>query len=368
MRRCYWALLAFAVIVPVQAQECSQILTQGIYDIRSSANDLATASSFSQWFCDNKFSSAKQTDDFGASLAFPFKGIPIKLGFDSSSQSWSEWYSSFCARVQSDQSLQSRVREHVQTVNPQIVQAFNSCIESDGLHVWLERTYDPKKFRFAARFNPPNEGNSKATIKSFETGSNVSCENKPTTISRPVWRTHCVRKNDDPVSLVVTSDWNPKGGGSLDLPAISRQASRQARCSKISIQAQDFDKTLSENVVAFSVQDPRPLYGGLVGTARADGSGPSTAAYKVRFPVECAYDISIEFASAVARPVYILLNGEPISTSALGEATGGFGSDRLLSQRVARRLSLGGDVTITIKTVSSQAIPHLKQIIFEPVR
>lgn len=214
------ALFACMVAIPVQAQECSQILSQGIYDIRSSASDLNTASSFSQWFCDKKFSSSQQANDFGASLAFPFKGIPIKLGFDSSSQSWSEWYSSFCGKVQHDQSLQSRVREHVQTVNPQIIQAFNSCIASDGLHVWLERTYDPKRFRFAARFNPPTATNTKATFEAFRPGSNVACDDMPTTVSRPVWRTECKRKNDDAVSMYVRADWNPSGGGQLDLSAI----------------------------------------------------------------------------------------------------------------------------------------------------
>jgi len=222
MLRFSMTLLSAVVVTTVSAnaQECSQILSQGIYDIRSSANDLNTASSFSQWFCDKKFSSSQQANDFGASLAFPFKGIPVKLGFDSNSQRWSEWYSSFCGSVQHDQSLQNRVREHVQTVNPQIVQAFNSCLELDGLHVWLERTYDPKRFRFAARFNPPNANNPKATIEAFKPGPNVSCDDKPKTIDRPVWRTECKRTNDDPVSVIVRADWDPKGGGKLELPAI----------------------------------------------------------------------------------------------------------------------------------------------------
>jgi hypothetical protein len=222
MFRFLLAIFALATAIPVDANECSEILSQGIYDIRSNASDLNTASSFSQWFCDKKFSDSKQANTFGASLSFPFEDLPVKLGFDSSSQNWSEWYSSFCGRIQHDQSLQSSVREYVQTVNPQIVQAFNSCIESDGLHVWLERTYNPKLFRFAARFNPPNAKNPKARINKFSPGSNVSCEDKPETIDRPVWRTNCTRINNDPVSIVVRADWNPLGGGKLELPAIAQ--------------------------------------------------------------------------------------------------------------------------------------------------
>ena len=223
MNRFIIAVVGFVGFINAEAQECSQLLSQGIYDIRSSASDLNSASSFSQWFCDKKFSSSQQADDFGASLGFPFKGIPVKLGFNSSSQGFTEWYSSFCSNIQQDQSLQSRVRDYIQTVNPQIVQAFNSCIESDGLHVWLERTYDPRRFKFAARFNPPTETNTKATIKTFRVGSNVSCDDKPSTVSRPVWRTDCTRKNDDPVSITVNADWNPHGGGNLTLPEIPKR-------------------------------------------------------------------------------------------------------------------------------------------------
>jgi hypothetical protein len=133
----------FAFSLTVQAQECSTLISQGIYDISSHASDLQTASSFASWFCDQKFSSSDSSDNFGASLAFPFKGVPVKFGFDSGSQSFPSWYSSFCSKVQQDQSLQSKVRDYVQTVNATIVNAFNDCINADGLSVWLERTYDP---------------------------------------------------------------------------------------------------------------------------------------------------------------------------------------------------------------------------------
>jgi hypothetical protein len=136
----------------------------------------------------------------------------------------------------------------------------------------------------------------------------------------------------------------------------------------VSIQARDYDRSLSENITAFSMKDPRHLYGGLVGTAREDGTGPSTAAYRIRVPSGCAYDVSVEYASDIPRPVMILLNGEQISLSALSEATGGFGSDKLVSKKVARRIALPEETTLVIKTSSSQAIPHLSRILLEPIR
>src|SRR3990167_8250654 len=138
------------------AQDCSSILSHGIYNSRTTEFDTSSASSYSQWFCDNKFSSSQQADSFGASLSFPFKGLPVKFGFDSNSQSYTQWQSSFCGNIKQSQTLQTRLRDHVQTINPVIFQAFNKCLESNGLHVWLERSPDPFVFVFAARWNAPD--------------------------------------------------------------------------------------------------------------------------------------------------------------------------------------------------------------------
>lgn len=218
---------ALCLLIPnvTNAQECNQIISRGIYDIYSSSIDLQATASFAQWFCDQRFSSEQQAKSFGASLAFPFEGVPVQLGFDSKSQSWGQWYSSFCSSVHQDSSLQNRLRSHIQIINPKILAAFNDCINADGLHVWLERTEDPKILKFAAKFNPPNEKNPFARIRTFETQpSSLKCTNIPKQVSRPVWRTHCVRQDRRAVSVVVTADFNPRGGGTLTLPRIPAAA------------------------------------------------------------------------------------------------------------------------------------------------
>lgn len=215
-------LMQFLVFSPsVKAQECSALISQGIYDIQSNASDLSTAASFASWFCDQKFSSSESANEFGASLGFPFKGIPLKFGFDSDSENFETWSSSFCSQVRHDQSLQSKVRSHVQTVNDGIVRAFNDCINADGLSVWLERTDDPRIFKFAARFTSPTQRAPFATIRSFDSGDNVQCKDVPVTIDRATFRTRCVRNGDSGVTIVVTADFDPRGGGKLSLPAVS---------------------------------------------------------------------------------------------------------------------------------------------------
>ena len=177
------------------------------------------------------FPRSQQSEDFGASLGFPFKGIPAKLGFDSSSQSWSKWYSNFCSKVQQSQSLKSSVRDYVKTVNQGIVNAFTQCTSSVGLHVWLERTGDPKVFRFAAKFNPPNSQNSSVMIKRFDPGDNVACSEQPKEVDAAEWRTRCKRLDDGQVSFIVNANWIPIGGGDLSLPEIPAPPSERFRYS-----------------------------------------------------------------------------------------------------------------------------------------
>jgi hypothetical protein len=203
------------------SQECSKLLSQGIYDFESGAADLKTAKSYSSWFCDQKFSTSSKANSFGASIGFPFKDAPIKFGFNSNSQSYKQWQSSFCSNVQQNESLQSTVRSHLQTVNSEIVRAFDSCVNAKGFHVWLERTDDPKVFKFVGRFNSPGRDFPEVKIDTFDTGDNVDCTEEPTTISN-VWRTRCTRKNDEGVTLVVNANWFPTGGENLTLPPIAK--------------------------------------------------------------------------------------------------------------------------------------------------
>jgi hypothetical protein len=381
MRRTFLVILFSSILASAHAQECSQLLSQGVYDIQASASDLTTASSFSSWFCDQKFSSSQQADSFGASLGLPFKGVPIKLGFNSSSQRWSEWYSNFCSRVQHDQSLQSRVRDHVQTINPQIIQAFNACIEADGLHVWLERTYDPKTFKFAARFNPPTPRNPVATIQTFDPGLNVSCVNQPTTISRAVWRTRCTRRNDAPVTFVVTSDWNPRGGGNLTLPAVARFETPPPP-PVIEVVATDYRNGLSQNIAPTNAPgNPGWAYGLGVG----NGGPPwnvdryNRAVYLVNAPQAGPYRIEIRYAAAESRPVQVQVRGpnggeNQVYPNKLAATTGGWCLDVVPDSpvpecRVKDYLRWGDAGVVNLRAGTNEiwiergaALPHLQAL------
>lgn len=210
------------------AQDCSVYLSRGIYDWHSSSDALASSSSYSQWFCDQKFSRAQDADSFGATVGFPFKGLPVALGFDEASQSYSSWQSDFCSSTKTNQTLLSNVRDFLKTINQGIVNAVGECLKSDGLHVWLERTDDPKTFLFAGRYNSPIPRDFPSTkITQFDTGPNVKCTEKPKTIGKSEWRTRCSRENEAAVVLVVTTDPGPiVGGGTLFLSPLEKHCQK----------------------------------------------------------------------------------------------------------------------------------------------
>jgi hypothetical protein len=210
----------FFVALGVRAQgECSALLHQGIYDLSNTSIDDQKADSFSQWFCDQRFYSESDADSFGVSLGFPFKGIPVKLGFDSANQSYSNWQSSFCEDTRRSSITRSSIRKTLQTVNPTILDAFKTCIGSRGLHVWLERTSDPTVFMFRARYN--SNGAPSPKITSFVTGPNVKCNPWPATrvVDGSGLTSRC-RRTKDPVAIAINADQEPVGGNQLTLPGI----------------------------------------------------------------------------------------------------------------------------------------------------
>lgn len=225
--RKFVAVLVLILFSPtiVWGQACTALLAGGIYDTRASSGSFERTTSFAQWFCDQRFGSESEARNFGASVGFPFQGIPVKLGFNSQSQSWQEWYSKICASSRSDESVRTKFREYVQTVNPDIVKAFNQCIGADGLHVWLARSEDPHTFIFNARFNPSSDNESYATIKAFEKSpDDLTCQTPPTGqhVASSGFRTICQRGGDGAVTIVVRADHHPLEGEELSLPRIPR--------------------------------------------------------------------------------------------------------------------------------------------------
>ena len=215
------ALLLVTAAVPAMPQ-CDSLLQHGIYDVYDSARSTLSVRTYMDWFCDTDLHSNEEAANFGASLSFPFEGVPIKLGFDSSKSSWNSWYHQVCAQHRSGRFDYTSIREHLEKVNPAVLRAFEACINADGLHIWLERT-GTRTFRVASRYvNPGKE--SLPTITAFVVPRNVKCELKlkGVEISGATYRVPCERSDDEEIAITVNATKNIIGGGGLTLPAIWR--------------------------------------------------------------------------------------------------------------------------------------------------
>lgn len=225
MKRLFVTLLVLFSYSVAEAQDCTEMLKYGIYDIRALDVNEQTAATFKQWFCGEQFSQQSSVNSFGANAAFPLKGVPVELGLDSEGKNWSEWRSGFCGGKETTNNFSFKLNEQIKTVSQALLKEFNKCMESDGLHVWLELTGDPHRFVFAARYNSPAPEVpklSRASITSFQPGKNVRCDETPTSIGqKSEWRTACTRNNDKAVAMVVNTRLvSIHGGGKLQLSPI----------------------------------------------------------------------------------------------------------------------------------------------------
>jgi hypothetical protein len=202
------------------AQNCDALIAGGIYDIHDSAVTKSAIRSYMDWFCDEQFASKQQSDSFGSSLGFPFKGVPVKLDIDSDHSSWEQSYRKICSEHRSGAFDYSAVSTHVKTINPGVVDAFIKCTSTHGLHVWLERSDGPM-FHVAAKYNNPGSL-PWPKITEFLPGPNVKCdlELKNRAVTGATFRVPCTRLNDNGVLMTVNAEVDPLGGDKLKLPAV----------------------------------------------------------------------------------------------------------------------------------------------------
>jgi hypothetical protein len=237
-----WLLAAsfsslFVASTAIAQQHCSELLHQGIFDVRNSTSSSVDVSSYSRWFCDQRFQSQGEAQNFGASFEQPFRRFAANF----SRENWASEVRSFCENVNDTRYLEQHASSYVREVSPTLMAAFRECTGRAGLHVWLERTEDPMTVYFAARFNP-DSAREVASITAFDPGSNMSCTPDPeswTEMANQTKYARCSRQNRGSVAMVVDANHDPQGGGRLTLPAIPEPppppcpTENEARCEAV---------------------------------------------------------------------------------------------------------------------------------------
>jgi hypothetical protein len=225
-------VLALFAIQPLMADDCSAIFRYGLYDLKSSSGSSEQASSFANWFCSHHSDEQSVEEHYGASYADVVRKIAGNVDKEHTNQTIDK----VCSSSQGMQSIQTAFQESSQTINKTMVEAYEKCLNSKGLHVWLETTSVPKRVNFAANFNSDSSTEPYAYITKFSFNEGVNCEvPKPEDkIGGSTLRYVC--KRDDittPVSITVNATRNPLGGegGQLDLPGMPEPLKCPSNCS-----------------------------------------------------------------------------------------------------------------------------------------
>jgi len=163
-------VLCFGANAHAQFEHCKQVLSDGIWDIKSGSSSSSYQRSFVNWFCSQSFSSETDFKNKAASLKIPIEGVPVQAGGHSRSQSWKSYYSSACS-MQDEFISQLNSSDYFSKVaNSEIVKAWTQCIGQDnfGLRMAHYSTSAPGLFRvdlsYRSNKTPPDSASLKKVV------------------------------------------------------------------------------------------------------------------------------------------------------------------------------------------------------------
>lgn len=175
---CVAALTAFCVVPAVgEAQDCSAILTRGIYDISRQRTDVERAESFVNWFNENTFHSYEFAKNTGLGVNVSLDKLLLGLDFTNDRSGYEEFRKTLANYDASSETFRGRFVSEVQNINPGVVDAWKACTTRDGMHLWLEYTDDPRSVVVYGRY-VDDGSNAKPKLDDF-TLENISTPGGP---------------------------------------------------------------------------------------------------------------------------------------------------------------------------------------------
>lgn len=235
--RSFTALLVLVALVLTQAalaqsSGCELLTRDGVADTSSTISDNELASSYRRWFCDKRFSTQDAAETYSISGMVPFKGVPVKLGFDATRNNWTSWSQEVCSDEQQSLWRRNVFVQDLKTINVELAKVISDCItrSGKGLFVWLERTSDVK-FKLAARFDTPIGRVDRVKVNAI-LDPEVDCSGQALEIELGSPNTHrwlCQKRRGtdgkytpDAIQIIVNSpDIEPIWGSNLTLPSVN---------------------------------------------------------------------------------------------------------------------------------------------------
>lgn len=211
---CFSFLFCSASMSAAQSDQCADVLA-GVYDFRSTATSSQRYDSFKNWFCN------KENFESSGSASALYKGIPI------GAQSDLNWAKDQCGSTQTSSASRTRMLDVIQTVNPNVVSAWESCMNRDGLKAAIIISSDPKQFQVILNYRRGETFPESAELLKGDSGFSVSegascngpwLDQEVREVSGQIVLP-CTRDNAKTVVTVTVNSIPSPVSGAMELPA-----------------------------------------------------------------------------------------------------------------------------------------------------
>lgn len=194
--------------------ECNDILKDGIYDYKSIQTDHSKSIWYVNHLIKSNYSTLEDAKNSEASVNIPIEDVMVGLGFSRDERGFREFKSYIEDYTSYHKEEQDRLDATLKTINTDIINVWKECISTDGPHIWIVHTHDPKKIILGTRFNGDNK-NPRMTHVSW--GTAVEASNGPYFFENGMLRANPVikhsiryqeiaRRTTDPINIVINLD------------------------------------------------------------------------------------------------------------------------------------------------------------------
>jgi hypothetical protein len=355
--------LALSCTAPAMAAECSLLSQHGLYDVTSSLDERTRSIAFRHWMCQSQFQSAQEAQNWSLTAGLPIGDLPVELGFDHSSQSWSEFMSEYCSERTYEETFQSRTETLVKIINPTLANALRDCLTQGGLHAALLQGASDRGFVFVARYEAIGPTR-RARVRQFATSPNINCRSGPRRGDRidiGGWESQCERTNNEAGTITFTADhvvvWDtPRTLASIFLPP------EPPPQEVVSFEACD----TSIQIGSSGNLHCGPIYGQVLRN-NSDTAAHNWVEYRIKVSGPGAYELSVTYGAATeSRPVNVRVNSTQIANGRLS-AINGCWHDHCLTRGMigSFRLRQGWN-TVRVDGAGGRVFPHLGSFTFAP--
>lgn len=124
-------VLAANYVMPVQAaDQCSDVLQQGIFNTTTVNQSVGIKNDYNAWLCTTEFRTHQEAHDAGVQIGFPVYDVPIQIGgtFDQSARD--TWKKNHCSSTVDKSQYSALYQKVVTEISDNTVNAWRDCMIS----------------------------------------------------------------------------------------------------------------------------------------------------------------------------------------------------------------------------------------------